>query len=71
MEYTTLAVEGNEVQGWSQEQTHSLYAMCKQIGDKRAARGKRHPSGHQYVRLGEAGLAHDGMQAGAPVSLRC
>lgn len=42
MEYTTLTVEANGVQELSQEQTHSLYAVCRQIADKRAARGKRY-----------------------------
>lgn len=30
------------MQGLSQEQTHALYTVCKQIGDKRAARGKQY-----------------------------
>lgn len=42
MEYTTLTVEGNGVHELSQEQTHSLYEVCKQIADKRAARGKQY-----------------------------
>jgi predicted transposase YbfD/YdcC len=42
MEYTTLAMEGKNVQELSQEQTRSLYMICKQIGDKRAARGKQY-----------------------------
>ena len=42
MEYTTLRVEGSSGPGFSQEQSHSLYEMCKQIGDKRAARGKQY-----------------------------
>jgi predicted transposase YbfD/YdcC len=42
MEYTTLTVEGNSPQALNQEQTHSLYEICKQIKDKRAARGKQY-----------------------------
>src|SRR5260221_3125923 len=42
MEYTTLTTEGSDVQALSQEQTHSLYEICKQIEDKRAARGKHY-----------------------------
>jgi hypothetical protein len=42
MEYTTLTVEGNGVQELSPEQTQSLYEMCQQIEDKRAARGKQY-----------------------------
>lgn len=42
MEYTTLPIEGSSAQELSQEQTHSLYTICKQIGDKRAARGKQY-----------------------------
>src|ERR1700719_2336573 len=42
MEYTTLTVEGSSAQKLSQEQTHSLYEICKRMGDKRAARGKQY-----------------------------
>ncbi len=42
MEYTTLTVEGHRLEELSQDQTHSLYAVCKQIEDKRAARGKQY-----------------------------
>lgn len=42
MEYTTLTVEGNGVQELSPEQTQSLYEICQQIEDKRAARGKQY-----------------------------
>lgn len=40
MEYPTLTAEGGGMEELTQEQTHSLYEMCKQIEDKRAARGK-------------------------------
>lgn len=42
MDYTTLTMEGSGPQGLSQEQTRSLYEMCQQIGDQRAARGKQY-----------------------------
>jgi len=42
MGYTTLSMEGSHWQELSQEQTHSLYEICQQIGDKRAARGKQY-----------------------------
>lgn len=41
MDYTTLRMEGNG-QELSKEQTSSLYEICKQIEDKRAARGKHY-----------------------------
>jgi DDE_Tnp_1-associated len=42
MDYTTLTAEENIEQDLSQEQTHSLYEICKQIADTRAARGKQY-----------------------------
>lgn len=42
MEYTTLTVEGTGEQGLSAAQSHSLYQICQQIEDKRAARGKQY-----------------------------
>jgi hypothetical protein len=42
MEYITLTLEESDTQRLSHEQTHSLYEVCKQIGDKRAARGKQY-----------------------------
>ena len=42
MDSITLTVEGYQSQELSEEQAHSLYEMCKQIGDKRAARGKQY-----------------------------
>jgi hypothetical protein len=40
MEYPTRIAEGSSAQERSQEQTHALDKICKQMGDKRAARGK-------------------------------
>lgn len=42
MDYSTLTVEGSGVRGLSQGQTRSLYEICQQIGDQRAARGKQY-----------------------------
>lgn len=42
MEYTTLTLEAPQAQERGQEQTHSLYEVCKQIEDKRKARGKQY-----------------------------
>lgn len=42
MEYITLTLEKTDAQFLSQEQTHSLYEICKRIEDKRAARGKQY-----------------------------
>lgn len=42
MEYTTLPLEGAQTQGLSQEQMYSLYEICKQVEDKRKARGKQY-----------------------------
>src|SRR5260370_41997643 len=41
MDYATLIDEGSGPQGMSQEQTRSLYEICQQIGDTRAASGNR------------------------------
>lgn len=42
MEYTTLSMEGSCTQEISREQSRSLYAICKQMKDQRAARGKQY-----------------------------
>ena len=42
MEYTTLSLEGSASPGLNQEQPSSLYKLCQQIEDHRAARGKQY-----------------------------
>jgi len=42
MDYTTLLSEGKESQEQGQKRLHSLYAVCQQVVDGRAARGKRY-----------------------------
>lgn len=42
MDYTTLIIKGNGESALSPKQSGSLYEICKQIEDKRAARGKQY-----------------------------
>ena len=42
MDYTTLTPEGIEAQTLTPAQTQSLYEVCRQIVDGRAARGKQY-----------------------------
>src|SRR5947208_215875 len=42
MDYTTLLSEVKESQEQGQKRLHSLYAICQQLVDGRAARGKRY-----------------------------
>lgn len=42
MDYTTLLTEVKENQEPGSKRLHSLYAVCQQVVDGRAARGKRY-----------------------------
>ncbi len=42
MEYTTLLPEGKEVKEEAEKATSSLYQVCQQIVDGRAAQGKQY-----------------------------
>ena len=57
MDYTTLKIEQSSAQDLSQEQTHSLYEVCKQIKDTRAARGKQYDVAGVFMVLILAKLA--------------
>jgi predicted transposase YbfD/YdcC len=57
MEYITLNAPGSGSQELTQEQTHSLYEICQQIGDKRAARGKQYDRAGLLIVLVQAKLA--------------
>jgi predicted transposase YbfD/YdcC len=57
MEYTTLLPEIKEAQEQSPKQMQSLYAVCQQLVDGRAARGKRYELAEVLVLLTLAKLA--------------
>ncbi len=57
MEYTTLMPEIREVKEEAEQPTLSLYQVCQQIVDKRAARGKRYELAALLVLLVLAKLA--------------
>jgi hypothetical protein len=42
MDYTTLLPEVKEAQQSAQQEMQSLYGLCQQLVDGRAARGKRY-----------------------------
>ena len=57
MDYTTLLCEVKESQDQGQKQLHSLYAVCQQLVDGRAARGKRYDLARLLLLLVLAKLA--------------
>ena len=57
MDYTTLLPEQREAHVQTSHQTYSLYAVCRQLADGRAARGKRYDLAALIVLLTLAKLA--------------
>ena len=57
MEYTALTPEARESQALTSNQSHSLYEICQQVVDRRAARGKQYDLAGLLVVLVMAKLA--------------
>ena len=70
MDYTTLLPEQREAHVQTSQQTYSLYAVCRQLADGRAARGKRYDLAALIVLLTLAKLAGESSLLGASEWIR-